>query len=40
MPAMLELYLIRHGETLFNKEERIQGTLDSPLSEKGTQQCQ
>ena len=28
-------YLIRHGETIWNKEHRLQGWLDSPLSEDG-----
>lgn len=32
---MLELILIRHGETVFNSEERLQGGHDSPLTEKG-----
>lgn len=36
---MLDLYLIRHGETVYNSEHRIQGRLDSPLSEKGLRQC-
>lgn len=29
------LYLIRHGETLFNKLGKIQGVCDSPLTKKG-----
>lgn len=29
------LYLIRHGETEWNKQKRIQGQLDSPLTRKG-----
>ncbi|MFF2176519.1 histidine phosphatase family protein [Lysinibacillus sp. NPDC058147] len=32
---MTTFYLIRHGETMWNKEQRLQGWLDSPLSEKG-----
>jgi broad specificity phosphatase PhoE len=28
-------YLVRHGETMWNKEHRLQGWLDSPLSENG-----
>ncbi|MBA1392501.1 histidine phosphatase family protein [Lactobacillus sp. XV13L] len=30
-----ELYLMRHGETLFNHLHRIQGASDSPLTTKG-----
>lgn len=29
------IYLIRHGETIFNAENRYQGSLDVPLSERG-----
>lgn len=36
----MDVFLIRHGETLYNSEHRIQGTLDSPLSEKGQRQCE
>lgn len=32
-------YLARHGETQWNIEHRIQGQLDSPLTEKGQQQA-
>ncbi|MBT2663274.1 histidine phosphatase family protein [Bacillus sp. ISL-45] len=32
---MLHLYVIRHGETEWNKEKRSQGRLDSPLTDKG-----
>lgn len=34
------LYLVRHGETLFNCKHLIQGWCDSPLSEQGTRQAQ
>lgn len=34
------LYLARHGETLWNKEQRFQGQLDSELTELGIQQSQ
>ncbi len=36
---MAELYLIRHGQTAWNKEERIQGTEDVPLDETGVAQA-
>ena len=32
---MLYLYIVRHGETEWNKEDRIQGRLDSSLTAKG-----
>jgi len=28
-------FIVRHGETVWNKEQRLQGWLDSPLSEMG-----
>lgn len=31
----MKVYLLRHGETIYNVEKRYQGTLDIPLSEKG-----
>ena len=30
-----ELYILRHGETVWNAENRMQGTLNSPLTTKG-----
>ena len=33
------LYLMRHGETLFNVQKRIQGWCDSPLTEAGEEQA-
>ncbi len=30
-----ELYILRHGETVWNAENRMQGELNSPLTEKG-----
>ncbi|MCS5450865.1 2,3-diphosphoglycerate-dependent phosphoglycerate mutase GpmB [Enterobacter huaxiensis] len=36
---MLQVYLVRHGETQWNAERRIQGQSDSPLTEKGVQQA-
>lgn len=35
-----ELLVIRHGETVWNGEGRIQGHRDSPLSERGVAQSQ
>ena len=34
------IYLIRHGETTWNREGRLQGQADSPLTLKGTQQIE
>lgn len=34
------LYLMRHGETLFNKRRKIQGWCDSPLTNKGIKQAE
>lgn len=33
------LFLMRHGETLFNTQNRVQGWCDSPLTENGVQQA-
>lgn len=32
---MLQVYLVRHGETEWNAARRIQGQSDSPLTAKG-----
>ncbi|CAH2714960.1 Phosphoserine phosphatase 1 [Neobacillus rhizosphaerae] len=32
------IYLLRHGETVFNTQGRYQGELDSPLTTEGTEQ--
>lgn len=37
---MTRLILIRHGETLWNTERRMQGQLDSPLTARGLWQAQ
>ena len=37
---MTQLILIRHGETVWNRERRMQGQSDSPLSETGLRQAQ
>ncbi|AMY05910.1 histidine phosphatase family protein [Staphylococcus condimenti] len=34
------LYLIRHGQTLFNQKKQIQGASDSPLTELGKAQAE
>lgn len=33
------LYLLRHAETTWNAENRVQGSLDAPLSEVGLRQA-
>lgn len=35
----MKLYLIRHGETVWNTEKRFQGAMDSPLTELGIRQA-
>jgi len=37
---MLQVYLVRHGETEWNAARRIQGQSDSPLTAKGIFQAQ
>lgn len=36
---MIEVYTFRHTQSQYNKEKRIQGQIDSPLSEEGLQQA-
>ncbi|HEY4908906.1 MAG TPA: histidine phosphatase family protein, partial [Methylomirabilota bacterium] len=36
----LRLFLLRHGETDWNRERRHQGRTDTPLSEVGRTQAQ
>ncbi|GLR08587.1 phosphoglycerate mutase [Mixta theicola] len=36
---MLQVYLVRHGETVWNAARRIQGQSDSALTKKGEQQA-
>ncbi|MDO4690529.1 MAG: histidine phosphatase family protein [Fusobacterium sp.] len=35
----MEIYFVRHGETVWNTEKRFQGLSDSPLTEKGIKQA-
>ncbi|HSU79025.1 MAG TPA: histidine phosphatase family protein [Candidatus Angelobacter sp.] len=37
---MGRLYLTRHGETIWNKEERLQGRANSPLTARGIRQAE
>lgn len=37
--AMITLYAVRHGETDYNRENRVQGTKDSHLTEFGISQA-
>lgn len=37
---MITIYLVRHGETLFNQLSLMQGWCDSPLTQKGIQQAE
>lgn len=39
MVGARKLYLVRHGETDWNIEGRIQGTIDVPLNERGRRQA-
>ena len=32
--AVTELVLVRHGETAWNRDRRIQGHLDTPLNDE------
>lgn len=36
---MLTIYLVRHGQTLFNSRDLVQGWVDSPLTERGREQA-
>ena len=34
---MQELYFVRHGQTLFNVQDKVQGWCDSPLTNEGVE---
>lgn len=36
---MQQIFLVRHGETQWNAERRLQGQSNSPLTEQGQQQA-
>ena len=36
---MLEIYIIRHGKTLFNQKDLVQGSCDSELTQEGVMQA-
>ncbi|MFO7921635.1 MAG: histidine phosphatase family protein [Nioella sp.] len=38
-PSSPELWILRHGETEWNRDERLQGRLDSPLTARGVAQA-
>lgn len=38
-PAVAQLVLVRHGETAWNRDRRIQGQLDTPLNDEGRRQA-
>ena len=35
----MNLYVVRHGETIWNKEHKVQGMTDIPLTEKGREEA-
>lgn len=35
----MKIYLTRHGETLWNQEDRVQGMTDVPLNDRGRRQA-
>ncbi|KAI9571400.1 phosphoglycerate mutase-like protein [Boletus coccyginus] len=39
MPVQFRMYIVRHGETEWNKIRRLQGHLDVPLNETGLKQA-
>ncbi|MCX6116813.1 MAG: histidine phosphatase family protein [Proteobacteria bacterium] len=37
--SQIEIYIFRHGETEYNREGRVQGSIDIPLNENGENQA-
>ena len=35
----MKMYLVRHGQTLFNQQKKVQGWCDSPLTQEGIKQA-
>ncbi len=40
MSKLATIYIARHGETEFNRDRKLQGQCDSPLTEQGMQQAE
>lgn len=38
--AKTELYVVRHGKTMFNTVQRVQGWCDTPLTKSGVERIQ
>ena len=38
-PATTTVYLVRHGETDYNRQGIVQGQIDTPLNEAGIEQA-